>query len=55
MPQQNQEQQSVHVSAEEFAALHKNPVSALNEYGQGKGLEVRIDVLSQRGPPHNPR
>ena len=33
----------------------KNPVSALNEYGQKRGMEVRIEVVSQSGPPHNPR
>lgn len=40
---------------DEVAAQSKNPISVLNEYGQTKGVTVKFDVLSQSGPPHNPR
>ncbi|XP_030849188.1 double-stranded RNA-specific adenosine deaminase-like [Strongylocentrotus purpuratus] len=43
------------ISNEMFAAINKNPVSALTEYAQARHLPVSIDLLQQSGPPHNPR
>ncbi|XP_041467105.1 double-stranded RNA-specific adenosine deaminase-like [Lytechinus variegatus] len=43
------------INNEMFAAINKNPVSALTEYAQARHLPVSIDLLQQSGPPHNPR
>ena len=40
---------------EMFAAINKNPVSALTEYAQSRHLPMAIDMVHQTGPPHNPR
>ena len=37
-----------------FAALNKNPISALMEYAQARKTTATIDVVSERGPPHKP-
>ncbi|BFZ05346.1 hypothetical protein BsWGS_08384 [Bradybaena similaris] len=45
---------NLQISTESFAALNKNPISAFMEYGQCRHTPTRIEVLSQRGPPHKP-
>lgn len=45
---------NLQINAESFAALNKNPISALMEYAQSRRVQARIDVISQSGPPHNP-
>nr|QOJ54019.1 double-stranded RNA adenosine deaminase [Perionyx excavatus] len=40
---------------ESFAALNKNSVSALMEYGQSRKLEVQIQCIDCYGPPHKPK
>ena len=47
--------QNQSINNEMFAAINKNPVSALTEYAQARHLPVSIDLLQQSGPPHNPR
>ncbi|XP_048728595.2 uncharacterized protein LOC125646393 [Ostrea edulis] len=43
------------LNTESFAALNKNPVSALMEYAQSRHQEAEIRVISQSGPSHKPR
>ncbi|XP_041365341.1 double-stranded RNA-specific adenosine deaminase-like [Gigantopelta aegis] len=45
---------NIGISSESFAALNKNPISALTEYAQSRRTIARIEVISQRGPPHKP-
>ena len=45
---------NIGISSESFAALNKNPISALTEYAQSRHTVARIEVISQRGPPHKP-
>ncbi|PVD34090.1 hypothetical protein C0Q70_05353 [Pomacea canaliculata] len=45
---------SLKITSESFAALNKNPISALMEYAQSRHLQARIDVISQKGPSHRP-
>ncbi|XP_005107468.1 uncharacterized protein LOC101855902 [Aplysia californica] len=45
---------ALEITSESFAALNKNPISALMEYAQSRHVPARIDVLSQSGPPHKP-
>lgn len=40
---------------ESFAALNKNSVSALMEYGQSRKLDVQIQCIGCSGPPHKPK
>lgn len=40
---------------ESFAALNKNSVSALMEYGQSRKLDVQIQLVDCSGPPHKPK
>ncbi|XP_021345781.1 double-stranded RNA-specific editase 1-like isoform X3 [Mizuhopecten yessoensis] len=42
-------------STESFAALNKNPVSALMEYAQSRHKVARIEVIRQSGPSHRPK
>ncbi|XP_076450742.1 LOW QUALITY PROTEIN: uncharacterized protein LOC143286820 [Babylonia areolata] len=42
------------ITSESFAALNKNPISALMEYAQSRRLQAVIEVVSQRGPSHRP-
>ena len=42
------------ITSECFAALNKNPISALIEYGQSRRLETSIRLVKQSGPPHQP-
>lgn len=46
---------SLDLTSESFAALNKNPVSALMEYAQSRHSVARIDVMCQKGPSHKPR
>ena len=46
---------SLGLTMESFAALNKNPVSALMEYAQSRHGTARIDVMCQKGPSHRPR
>mgnify|MGYP003685901723 CR=1 FL=1 len=46
---------SLDLNSESFAALNKNPVSALMEYAQSRHQEAEIRVISQSGPSHKPR
>ncbi|CAC5420142.1 Double-stranded RNA-specific adenosine deaminase [Mytilus coruscus] len=46
---------SLDLTAESFAALNKNPVSALMEYAQSRHSVARIEVMCQKGPSHKPR
>ncbi len=43
------------LNSDTFAALNKNPVSALMEYAQSRKLTATIEVVGSHGPPHNPR
>ncbi|XP_061175331.1 double-stranded RNA-specific adenosine deaminase-like [Saccostrea echinata] len=43
------------LNSESFAALNKNPVSALMEYAQSRHQEAEIRVISQSGPSHKPK
>ncbi|XP_064596158.1 double-stranded RNA-specific adenosine deaminase-like [Liolophura sinensis] len=43
------------LSNESFAAINKNPISALMEYAQARQLSVQIELLTQSGPPHAPK
>lgn len=45
---------SLDINTESFAALNKNPVSALMEYAQSRHVEAKIEVISQKGPSHRP-
>lgn len=42
------------VTSETFAALNKNPVSALMEWAQSRKMQATIDVISHAGPSHRP-
>ncbi|KAL4225653.1 hypothetical protein ACF0H5_016342 [Mactra antiquata] len=42
------------LSSESFAALNKNPVSALMEYAQSRKMQARVEVVGQRGSSHKP-
>lgn len=46
---------SLYLNSESFAALNKNPVSALMEYAQSRHQEAEIRVISQSGPSHKPK
>lgn len=46
---------SLDLNSESFAALNKNPVSALMEYAQSRHQEAEIRVISQSGPSHKPK
>ncbi|XP_063400558.1 double-stranded RNA-specific adenosine deaminase-like isoform X3 [Mytilus trossulus] len=46
---------SLDLTSESFAALNKNPVSALMEYAQSRHSVARIEVMCQKGPSHKPR
>ncbi|KAK3103361.1 hypothetical protein FSP39_018710 [Pinctada imbricata] len=46
---------SIGISSESFAALSKNPVSALMEYAQSRKSVATIEVIRQSGPSHKPR
>jgi len=46
---------AVSISGDSFAMLNKNPVSALTEFSQARRISTCIEVLSQSGPPHDPR
>lgn len=46
---------SLDLNSESFAALNKNPVSALMEYAQSRHQEAEISVISQSGPSHKPK
>ncbi|XP_060066776.1 double-stranded RNA-specific adenosine deaminase-like [Ylistrum balloti] len=46
---------SLDFSTESFAALNKNPVSALMEYAQSRHKVARIEVIRQSGPSHRPK
>lgn len=37
-----------------FAALHKNPISALMEYAQARKTTATLEIISETGPPHRP-
>jgi len=43
------------IGGDSFAVLNKNPVSALTEFAQARKLPLRIEVLNETGPPHDPR
>ena len=43
------------LTGDTFAALNKNPVSALMEYAQSRKCTAKIEVIGQRGPSHNPK
>ncbi|XP_052798960.1 uncharacterized protein LOC128230583 isoform X2 [Mya arenaria] len=45
---------SLALSSESFAALNKNPVSALMEYAQSRKQTARVEVISRRGASHRP-
>ncbi|CAL1547719.1 unnamed protein product [Lymnaea stagnalis] len=42
------------ITAESFAALNKNPISAFMEYSQSRHLTATIEVVDQHGPSHKP-
>ncbi|XP_070200376.1 double-stranded RNA-specific adenosine deaminase-like [Littorina saxatilis] len=42
------------ITSESFAALNKNPISALMEYAQSRRMQAIIEVVHQRGPSHRP-
>ncbi|XP_069134047.1 double-stranded RNA-specific adenosine deaminase-like isoform X2 [Argopecten irradians] len=46
---------SLDFSTESFAAVNKNPVSALMEYAQSRHKVARIEVIRQSGPSHRPK
>lgn len=43
------------LNSDSFAALMKNPVSALYEYGQRNHIDTKVEIVLSEGPPHNPR
>ena len=47
-------QPSLSLDSESFAALNKNPVSALMEYAQSRKLEAKIELIGRRGSAHRP-
>lgn len=46
---------SLDFSTESFAAVNKNPVSALMEFAQCRHKVARIEVIRQTGPSHRPK
>lgn len=46
---------AVKLNSASFSVLVKNPISAFHEYGQGKKLEAKVDIILSEGPHHNPR
>lgn len=52
---QNTQEALTLLSSESFAALNKNPVSALMEFAQSRKMTATVEVFGQTGPPHNPR
>lgn len=48
------EEPLMNLTNESFAALNKNSVSALMEYGQSRKLDVQIQCIGCSGPPHKP-
>ena len=53
-PQPQTTNQSLSLDTESFAALNKNPVSALMEYAQSRKMEARIELIGRRGASHRP-
>uniref|UniRef100_A0A2C9LP72 A to I editase domain-containing protein n=1 Tax=Biomphalaria glabrata TaxID=6526 RepID=A0A2C9LP72_BIOGL len=47
-------QPKLQITAESFAALNKNPISAFMEYAQSRHLAASIDPVDQHGPSHKP-
>lgn len=45
---------TLQITSESFAALNKNPISALMEYAQSRRMQAIIEVVNQRGPSHRP-
>ena len=45
---------SLSLTGESFAALNKNSVSALMEYGQSRHVDVEIKCIGSFGPSHRP-
>ncbi len=43
------------ITSDTFAALNKNPISALMEFAQARKMTATIEVIGQRGPSHNPK
>lgn len=56
-PEQNSAAHYVNdvLNSDSFAALMKNPVSALYEYGQRNHIDTKVEITMSEGPPHNPR
>ena len=52
---QNTQEALSSLSSESFAALNKNPVSALMEFAQSRKMTATVEMFGQTGPPHNPR
>ncbi|ELT91961.1 hypothetical protein CAPTEDRAFT_183692 [Capitella teleta] len=42
------------LSSEMFAAIDKNPISALMEFAQSRKMTATIECIGQYGPPHQP-
>ncbi|XP_015929094.1 uncharacterized protein [Parasteatoda tepidariorum] len=57
IPEQNSAAHYVNdvLNSDSFAALMKNPVSALYEYGQRNHIDTKVEIVLSEGPPHNPR
>lgn len=57
LPEQNSAAHYVNdvLNSDSFAALMKNPVSALYEYGQRNHIDTKVEIVLSEGPPHNPR
>ena len=53
-PQPQTTGQALSLDTESFAALNKNPVSALMEYAQSRKLEARVELIGRRGASHRP-
>ncbi|KAK7471852.1 hypothetical protein BaRGS_00035511 [Batillaria attramentaria] len=45
---------TLQITSESFAALNKNPISALMEYAQSRRMQAQIEVVKQSGPSHRP-
>jgi hypothetical protein len=45
---------NLQITSESFAALNKNPISALMEYAQSRRMQATIEVVHQSGPSHRP-
>ncbi|XP_059138983.1 double-stranded RNA-specific adenosine deaminase-like [Physella acuta] len=52
--QMNSAPAKLQITAESFAALNKNPISAFMEYAQSRHLSASIDSVEQHGPSHKP-